>query len=80
MTKVYDLDLDTTVWFMYKNKPTKGVVKRIWSNTFISPLDYETVNDSVWYYVQVEGTKEDYLESFRISDLFLSKEDLKKSL
>jgi hypothetical protein len=79
MTKVYDLDLDTTVWFMYKNKPTKGVVKRIWSNTFVSSLDYETVNDSVWYYVEVEGTKDD-LKSFRISNLFLSKEDLKKSL
>jgi hypothetical protein len=79
MTKVYDIDLDTTVWFMYKNKPTKGVVKRIWSNTFVSSLDYETVNDSVWYYVHIKGAEND-LESFRISDLFLSKEDLKKSL
>ena len=76
MIKEFDLNIGDTVWFMWKNKPTKGRISKIWSNTFISPVDCDSIVESVWYYVIIDKKA----ESFRRESLYLSKEELKKSL
>jgi hypothetical protein len=76
MTKTFDINPGTTVWFMYKNKPTNGIVKRVWSNTFVSYGDFETIEESEWYYIMIDNVE----KSFRKSELFPSKEELKKTL
>lgn len=76
MIKVFDLNIGDVVWFMWKNKPTKGKISRIWSNTFISPVDCDSIQESVWYYIIIDKKS----ESFRRESLYHSKEELKKSL
>ena len=76
MIKEFDLNIGDTVWFMWKNKPTKGRIRKIWSNTFISPVDCDSIVDSVWYYIIIDKK----VESFRRESLYPSKEKLKKSL
>lgn len=76
MIKVFDLNIGDTVWFMWKNKPTKGRISKIWSNTFIDPVDCDNIIESVWYYIIIDKRA----ESFRRESLYSSKEELKKSL
>ena len=76
MIKEFDLNIGDTVWFMWKNKPTKGRIRKIWSNTFISPVDCDSIVDSVWYYIIIDKK----VESFRRESLYPSKEELIKSL
>ena len=76
MIKVFDLNIGDVVWFMWKNKPTKGRINKIWSNTFISPVDCDSIEESVWYYIIIDKRA----ESFRRGSLYPSKEELKKSL
>ena len=76
MIKVFDLNIGDTVWFMWKNKPTEGRISKIWSNTFINPVDCDSIEESVWYYVIIDKRA----ESFRRESLYSSKEELKKSL
>lgn len=76
MIKVFDLNIGDVVWFMWKNKPTKGRISKVWSNTFISPVDCDSIEESVWYYIIIDKRA----ESFRRESLYLSKEELKKSL
>lgn len=76
MIKVFDLSIGDVVWFMWKNKPTKGRIRKIWSNTFISPVDCDRIEDSVWYYIIIDKRA----ESFRRESLYPSKEELKESL
>jgi hypothetical protein len=76
MIKVFDLNIGDVVWFMWKNKPTEGRISKIWSNTFIDPVDCENIIESVWYYVIIDKRA----ESFRRESLYSSKEELKKSL
>lgn len=76
MIKTFDINPGTIVWFMYDDKPTSGEVKRVWSNTYVSPLDFETIEESELYYINIKGSE----KSFRKADLFPSKEELKKSL
>ena len=76
MIKVFDINPGTIVWFMDDDKPTSGVVKSVWSNTYVSPLDFESIKESELYYINFKGSA----KSFRKTDLFLLKEELKKSL
>jgi hypothetical protein len=76
MIKEFDLNIGDVVWFMWKNKPTKGRISKIWSNTFISPVDCDSIEESVWYYIIIDKR----VESFRREILYPSKEELKKSL
>ena len=76
MIKEFDLNIGDVVWFMWKNKPTKGRISKIWSNTFISPVDCDSIEESVWYYIIIDKRE----ESFRRESLYPSKEELKKSL
>lgn len=76
MIKVFDLSIGDVVWFMWKNKPTKGRIRKIWSNTFISPVDCDSIVESVWYYIIIDKK----VESFRRESLYPSKEKLKESL
>lgn len=76
MIKVFDLNIGDDVWFMWKNKPTQGRISKIWSNTFINPVDCDSIEESVWYYVIIDKRA----ESFRRESLYSSKEELKKSL
>lgn len=76
MIKVFDLNIGDVVWFMWKNKPTKGNISKIWSNTFISPVDSDSIEESVWYYIIINNRA----EAFRRESLYSSKEELKKSL
>ena len=76
MIKEFDLNIGDTVWFMWKNKPTNGKISKIWSNTFINPVDCDRIEDSVWYYIIIDKRA----ESFRRESLYPSKEELIKSL
>lgn len=76
MIKVFDLNIGDVVWFMWKNKPTKGKISKIWSNTFINSVDCDNIIESVWYYIIIDKRA----ESFRRESLYPSKEELKKSL
>ena len=76
MIKVFDLNIGDDVWFMWKNKPTQGRISKIWSNTFINPVDCDSIEESVWYYIIIDKRA----ESFRRESLYSSKEELKKSL
>ena len=76
MIKEFDLNIGDTVWFMWKNKPTEGRICKIWSNTFISPVDCDSIVESVWYYIIIDKKA----ESFRRESLYTSKEELNKYL
>ena len=54
MIREFDLNIGDTVWFMWKNKPTEGRICKIWSNTFISPVDCDSIVESVWYYIIID--------------------------
>ena len=77
MKKVFDIEPMDLVWFMYEDKPTAGIVEKVWSNTFIDPVDCESVCDSEKYFVKV---KDNVICSFEKKELFRDKEELKKSL
>ena len=77
MKKVFDIEPMDLVWFMYEDKPTSGIVEKVWSNTFIDPVDCESVCDSEKYFVKI---KDNNICTFEKKDLFRDKEELKKSL
>ena len=77
MKKVFDIEPMDLVWFMYEDKPTAGIVEKVWSNTFIDPVDCESVRDSEKYFVKI---KDNTICTFEKKDLFRDKEELKKSL
>ena len=77
MKKVFDIEPMDLVWFMYEDKPTAGIVEKVWSNTFIDPVDCESICDVEKYFVKV---KEELICTFEKKDLFRDKEELKKSL
>ena len=77
MKKVFDIEPMDLVWFMYEDKPTSGIVEKVWSNTFIDPVDCESVCDSEKYFVKI---KDNVICSFEKKELFRDKEELKKSL
>ena len=77
MKKVFDIEPMDLVWFMYEDKPTAGIVEKVWSNTFIDPVDCESVCDSEKYFVKI---KDNTIRTFEKKDLFRDKEELKKSL
>ena len=76
MKKVFDIEPGDMVWFMYEDKPTIGIVEKVWSNTFIDPVDWDRIVESVWYYIIIDKK----VESFRRESLYPSKEELIKSL
>ena len=76
MKKVFDIEPMDLVWFMYEDKPTTGIVEKVWSNTFIDPVDCDRIVESVWYYIIIDKK----VESFRRESLYPSKEELIKSL
>ena len=76
MKKVFDIEPMDLVWFMYEDKPTAGIVEKVWSNTFIDPVDCESVCDSEKYFVKI---KDNTICTFERKDLFRDKEALKKS-
>ena len=77
MKKVFDIEPMDLVWFMYEDKPTAGIVEKVLSNTFIDPVDCESVCDSEKYFVKI---KDNTICTFEKKDLFRDKEELKKSL
>ena len=77
MKKVFDIEPMDLVWFMYEDKPAFGIVEKVWSNTFIDPVDCESVCDSEKYFVKI---KDNTICTFEKKDLFRDKEELKKSL
>lgn len=78
MENTFEIPVGTTVWLMHKNRAISGTVTKVWYTRFISPVDYETIVDSEWYTVCDAENKK--IDSFRKETLFLSKEDLLKSL
>ena len=77
MKKVFDIEPGDIVCFMYEDKPTFGTIEKVWSNTFIDPVDCESICDVEKYFVKV---KEELICTFEKKDLFRDKEELKKSL
>ena len=77
MKKVFDIEPMDLVWFMYEDKPTAGIVEKVWSNTFIDPVNCESVCDTEKYFVKI---KDNVVCTFEKKDLFRNKEELKKSL
>ena len=76
MKKIVDINPGDTVWFMYEDKPAFGIVEKVWLNTFIDPVDCDSIVESVWYYIIIDKK----VEPFRRESLYPSKEELKKSL
>ena len=78
MEKTFDIGLGAAVWVIHSNHIVKGTVSKVWYTKFISPVDYESVVESEWYFVcDADGKR---IDSFRRKELFLKKEDLLKSL
>lgn len=78
MEKTFETSLGAEVWVIHSNHIEKGTVSKVWYTKFISPVDYESVVESEWYFVcDADGKR---IDSFRRKDLFLKKEDLLKSL
>ena len=66
------------VWVIHRNHIVKGTVSKVWYTKFISPVDYESVVESEWYFVcDADGKR---IDSFRKKDLYLNKKDLLSSL
>ena len=78
MEKTFEIGLGAEVWVIHSNHIEKGTVSKVWYTKFISPVDYESVVESEWYFVcDAEGKR---IDSFRKKDLLLKKEDLLRSL
>ena len=78
MEKTFEIGLGAEVWVIHSNHIVKGKVSKVWYSKFISPVDYESVVESEWYFVcDADGKR---IDSFRRKDLFLKKEDLLRSL
>lgn len=78
MEKTFEISLGAEVWVIHSNHIEKGTVSKVWYTKFISPVDYESVVESEWYFVcDADGKR---IDSFRRKDLFLKKEDSLKSL
>ena len=77
MKKIVDINPGDTVWFMYEDKPAFGIVEKVWSNTFIDPVNCDSVCDTEKYFVKI---KDNIVCTFEKKDLFRDKEELKKSL
>ena len=78
MEKIFEIGLGAEVWVIHSNRIVKGTVSKVWYTKFISPVDYESVVESEWYFVcDADGKR---IDSFRRKELFLKKEDLLKSL
>ena len=78
MEKIFDIGLGTEVWVIHRNHIVKGTVSKVWYTKFISPVDYESVVESEWYFVcDADGKR---IDSFRKKDLYLNKKDLLSSL
>ena len=78
MEKTFDIGLGADVWVIHSNHIVKGTVSKVWYTKFISPVDYESVVESEWYFVcDADGKR---IDSFRKKDLYLNKKDLLSSL
>ena len=78
MEKTFEIGLGAEVWVIHSNHIEKGTVSKVWYTKFISPVDYESVVESEWYFVcDADGKR---IDSLRKKDLFLKKEDLISSL
>ena len=78
MEKTFDIGLGVEVWVIHSNHIVKGTVSKVWYTKFISPVDYESVVESEWYFVcDADGKR---IDSFRKKDLYLNKKDLLSSL
>lgn len=78
MEKTFDIGLGAEVWVIHSNHIVKGTVSKVWYTKFISPVDYESVMESEWYFVcDADGKR---IDSFRKKDLYLNKKDLLSSL
>ena len=78
MEWTFDIGLGAEVWVIHRNHIVKGTVGKVWYSKFISPVDFESVEESEWYYVfDADGKR---IDSFRKKELYLKKEDLLKSL
>ena len=78
MEKTFDIGLGVEVWVIHRTHIVKGTVSKVWYTKFISPVDYESVVESEWYFVcDADGKR---IDSFRRKDLYLNKKDLLSSL
>ena len=78
MEKIFEIGLGAEVWVIHSNHIVKGTVSKVWYTKFISPVDYESVVESEWYFVcDADGKR---IDSFRKKDLYLNKKDLLSSL
>ena len=78
MEKTFEIGLGAEVWVIHSNHIVKGTVSKVWYTKLISPVDYESVVESEWYFVcDADGKR---IDSFRKKDLYLNKKDLLSSL
>ena len=78
MEKTFEIGLGAEVWVIHSNHIVKGTVSKVWYTKFISPVDYESVVESEWYFVcDADGKR---IDSFRKKDLYLNKKELLSSL
>ena len=77
MKKVFDIKPGDQVWIMCNNIAEQVTVSKIWYSKFINILNYETVEESLYYYLVSNGT---LLGNYSPDQIFKTKEDLLKSL
>ena len=77
MKKVFDIKPGDQVWIMCNNIAEQVTVSKIWYSTFINILNYETVEENLYYYLVSNGT---LLGNYSPDQIFKTKEDLLKSL
>ena len=78
MEKTFEIGLGAEVWVIHSNHIVKGTVSKVWYTKFISPVDYESVVESEWYFVcDADGKR---IDSLRKKDLYQNKKDLLSSL
>jgi hypothetical protein len=77
MKKEFDIKPGDRVWIMCNNIAEQVTVSKIWYSKFINILNYETVEESLYYYLVSNGT---LLGNYSPNQIFKTKEDLLKSL
>lgn len=77
MEKEFAFSLGDKVWVMHDNGVACGTIEKMFYVKNVSCVDYETVSENERYYVSVNSK---CIGDFEKKDLFVTKEDLIKSL
>lgn len=78
MEKETARDLGQEVWLMFNNKAVCGIVSAIHYGKYLDSVSFDKVGETTTYKVTVNG--KELFDCYSSKNLFLTKEDLIKSL